>query len=138
MIELDPSPATCDCAVSRTSSPNRSAPRSIRSRRSTRPIEPSVASSTPAATGPPSRPPTVSSSPCTLTACCTAGSAYDPDSGARHLQNVYMEFDDLMARRRVLRGEHQPIPAQPLDRAVLRTPNGVEDGAPADGSPSGS
>ncbi len=40
--------------------------------------------------------------------------AYDPDSGARHLQNVYMDFDDLTARRRVLRGEHKPIPAQPL------------------------
>jgi gamma-butyrobetaine dioxygenase len=38
--------------------------------------------------------------------------AYDPDSGARHLQNVYMDFDDLTARRRVLRGEHKPIPAQ--------------------------
>ncbi|WP_433786396.1 TauD/TfdA family dioxygenase [Actinomycetospora sp. CA-101289] len=38
--------------------------------------------------------------------------AYDPASGARHLQNVYMEFDDLLARRRVLRGEHKPIPAQ--------------------------
>ena len=41
--------------------------------------------------------------------------AYDPASGARHLQNVYMEFDDLTARRRVLRGEHKPLPAQPLD-----------------------
>lgn len=40
--------------------------------------------------------------------------AYDPDSGTRHLQNVYMEFDDLTAQRRVLRGEHKPIPAQPL------------------------
>ncbi len=39
---------------------------------------------------------------------------YDPASGARHLQDVYMEFDDLLARRRVLRGEHQPLPAQPL------------------------
>ena len=40
--------------------------------------------------------------------------AYDPASGDRHLQDVYMEFDDLMARRRVLRGEHKPLPAQPL------------------------
>jgi alpha-ketoglutarate-dependent taurine dioxygenase len=39
--------------------------------------------------------------------------AYDPTSGARHLQDVYMEWDDLMARRRVLRGEHQPPSAQP-------------------------
>jgi alpha-ketoglutarate-dependent taurine dioxygenase len=38
--------------------------------------------------------------------------AYDPGSGARHLQDVYMEFDDLLARRRVLRGEHKPLPAQ--------------------------
>lgn len=36
---------------------------------------------------------------------------YDPASGARHLQDVYMEWDDLMARRRVLRGEHLPLPA---------------------------
>ena len=52
--------------------------------------------------------------------------AYDPASGARHLQNVYMEFDDLTARRRVLRGEHKPLPAQPLDgshgcRSTART-----------------
>ncbi|TCP47271.1 gamma-butyrobetaine dioxygenase [Tamaricihabitans halophyticus] len=38
---------------------------------------------------------------------------YDPASGARHLQDVYMEFDDLLARRRVLRGEHKPLAAQP-------------------------
>lgn len=37
--------------------------------------------------------------------------SYDPASGARHLQDVYMEWDDLMARRRVLRGEHKPLPA---------------------------
>ncbi|MER5672023.1 TauD/TfdA family dioxygenase [Pseudonocardia alni] len=37
---------------------------------------------------------------------------YDPSSGARHLQDVYMEFDDLLARRRVLRGEHLPTAAQ--------------------------
>lgn len=36
---------------------------------------------------------------------------FDPASGARHLQDVYMEWDDLMARRRVLRGEHRPMPA---------------------------
>lgn len=44
-------------------------------------------------------------------------SAYDPSSGARHLQDVYMDFDDLMARRRVLRGEHQPLPAQSPQKA---------------------
>ncbi|TDC88890.1 DUF971 domain-containing protein [Saccharopolyspora aridisoli] len=37
---------------------------------------------------------------------------YDPASGARHLQDVYMEFDDFLARRRVLRGEHMPLAAQ--------------------------
>jgi gamma-butyrobetaine dioxygenase len=37
--------------------------------------------------------------------------AYDPSSGARHLQDVYMEWDDLMARRRVLRGGHEPMSA---------------------------
>ncbi|CAN5513267.1 gamma-butyrobetaine dioxygenase [soil metagenome] len=37
---------------------------------------------------------------------------YDPSSGARHLQDVYMEFDDMMARRRVLSGVHKPVPAQ--------------------------
>jgi alpha-ketoglutarate-dependent taurine dioxygenase len=42
---------------------------------------------------------------------------YDPTSGARHLQDVYMEFDDLMARRRVLRGDHKPLPAQPQEDA---------------------
>lgn len=36
---------------------------------------------------------------------------YDPSSGARHLQDVYMEFDDLMARRRVLAGTHKPVAA---------------------------
>lgn len=39
---------------------------------------------------------------------------YDPASGVRHLQDVYMEWDDLMARRRVLRGEHLPMPATPV------------------------
>lgn len=33
---------------------------------------------------------------------------FDPASGARHLQDVYMEYDDLMARRRVLLGGHKP------------------------------
>jgi gamma-butyrobetaine dioxygenase len=37
--------------------------------------------------------------------------AFDPASGGRHLQDVYMEFDDLMARRRVLLGHHIPAPA---------------------------
>ena len=32
--------------------------------------------------------------------------AFDPTSGDRHLQDVYLEYDDLMARRRVLRGTH--------------------------------
>jgi gamma-butyrobetaine dioxygenase len=40
---------------------------------------------------------------------------FDPESGARHLQDVYMEWDDLMARRRVLRGEHRPLPATMAD-----------------------
>ncbi len=39
---------------------------------------------------------------------------YDPASGARHLQDVYMEFDDLMARRRVLAGTHKPTSAQEI------------------------
>lgn len=37
--------------------------------------------------------------------------SFDPTSGRRHLQDVYMEFDDLMARRRVLLGEHRPTEA---------------------------
>ncbi|CAA9284823.1 MAG: hypothetical protein AVDCRST_MAG54-3930, partial [uncultured Actinomycetospora sp.] len=37
---------------------------------------------------------------------------FKPASGARHLQDVYMEFEDLTARARVLRGAHQPLPAQ--------------------------
>jgi len=40
---------------------------------------------------------------------------FDPVSGARHLQDVYMEWDDLMARRRVLRCEHRPMPAAMAD-----------------------
>jgi gamma-butyrobetaine dioxygenase len=37
--------------------------------------------------------------------------AFDPTSGARHLQDVYMEYDDLMARHNVLSGTHKPVPA---------------------------
>ncbi len=37
---------------------------------------------------------------------------FDPASGARHLQDVYMDYDDLMARRRVLLGQHKPVSAQ--------------------------
>lgn len=36
---------------------------------------------------------------------------FDPESGPRHLQDVYLEWDDLMAHRRVLRHEHLPLPA---------------------------
>jgi gamma-butyrobetaine dioxygenase len=39
-------------------------------------------------------------------------------SGDRHLQDAYMEHDDLMARRRVLRGTHLPLPATPPTPAV--------------------
>lgn len=38
--------------------------------------------------------------------------AYDPSSGSRHLQDLYMEWDDVMAKRRVLRG-HLPRAAWP-------------------------
>jgi alpha-ketoglutarate-dependent taurine dioxygenase len=38
-------------------------------------------------------------------------SAFDPASGARHLQDVYMEYDDLMARHNVLSGMHKPVPS---------------------------
>ena len=37
--------------------------------------------------------------------------SFDPSSGARHLQDVYMEYDDLMARRRVLLDTHKPLSA---------------------------
>jgi gamma-butyrobetaine dioxygenase len=37
--------------------------------------------------------------------------AFDPTSGARHLQDVYMEYDDLMARHNVLSGTHKPTPS---------------------------
>lgn len=36
---------------------------------------------------------------------------FDPTSGARHLQDVYMEYDDLMDRLNVLKGTHKPIPS---------------------------
>ncbi|MEP7089219.1 MAG: TauD/TfdA family dioxygenase [Nocardioidaceae bacterium] len=36
---------------------------------------------------------------------------FDPASGGRHLQDVYMEYDDLMSRRRVLLGQHKPMSA---------------------------
>ena len=42
--------------------------------------------------------------------------SFDPASGARHLQDVYMEYDDLMCRRRVLLGTHKPLPATPVVR----------------------
>lgn len=35
--------------------------------------------------------------------------AFDPASGDRHLQDAYLEYDDLMSRRRVLRGTHVPL-----------------------------
>ena len=38
--------------------------------------------------------------------------AFDPSSGDRHLQDLYMEWDDVMAKRRVLRG-HIPRAAWP-------------------------
>ena len=38
--------------------------------------------------------------------------AYDPASGSRHLQDLYMEWDDVMAKRRVLKG-HLPRDAWP-------------------------
>jgi alpha-ketoglutarate-dependent taurine dioxygenase len=37
--------------------------------------------------------------------------AFDPTSGARHLQDVYMEYDDLMDRYNVLSGTHKPVPS---------------------------
>lgn len=41
--------------------------------------------------------------------------AFDPASGGRHLQDVYMDYDDLMARHRVLLGHHIPEPADGAD-----------------------
>ena len=37
--------------------------------------------------------------------------SFDPTSGARHLQDVYMEYDDLMDRLNVLAGTHKPLPS---------------------------
>jgi gamma-butyrobetaine dioxygenase len=37
--------------------------------------------------------------------------SFDPQSGARHLQDVYMEYDDLMDRLNVLSGTHKPVPS---------------------------
>ncbi len=42
--------------------------------------------------------------------------AYDPRSGDRHLQDLYMEWDDVMAKRRILRG-HLPLEAWPRNIA---------------------
>lgn len=41
--------------------------------------------------------------------------AFDPASGARHLQDVYMEYDDLMDRHNVLSGTHKPTPSTGAD-----------------------
>ncbi len=38
---------------------------------------------------------------------------FEPGTGERHLQDVYMEYDDLMARRRVLLGIHKPLSPTP-------------------------
>jgi gamma-butyrobetaine dioxygenase len=43
--------------------------------------------------------------------------AFDPASGARHLQDVYMDFDDLMDRLNVLSGTHKPRPSNGSDLA---------------------
>ena len=37
--------------------------------------------------------------------------SFDPTSGARHLQDVYMDYDDFIARARVLSGNHIPTPS---------------------------
>lgn len=37
--------------------------------------------------------------------------AFEPESGARHLQDVYMEYDDLVDRYNVLTGTHKPTPS---------------------------
>ncbi|MGB1011652.1 MAG: TauD/TfdA family dioxygenase [Thiolinea sp.] len=42
---------------------------------------------------------------------------YNPASGARHLQDIYIEWADLMAKKRVLRG-HFPISPQPDNQEV--------------------
>ena len=38
--------------------------------------------------------------------------SYDPASGRRHLQDLYLEWDDVMSKRRVLRG-HLPMESWP-------------------------
>ena len=47
---------------------------------------------------------------------------FSPGTGERHLQDVYMEFDDFVARSRVLAGTHLPLSPRPA---------GVRDGVPA-------
>lgn len=42
--------------------------------------------------------------------------AFDPASGGRHLQDVYMEYDDLVARQRVLSGTHVPARSEEVPR----------------------
>ena len=37
--------------------------------------------------------------------------SFDPTSGARHLQDVYMDYDDFMDRLNVLNGTHKPVPS---------------------------
>ncbi len=39
---------------------------------------------------------------------------FEPGTGERHLQDVYMEYDDFMARRRVLMGAHIPRSPAPV------------------------
>ena len=56
--------------------------------------------------------------------------AFDPASGARHLQDVYMEYDDLMARRSVLMRRPQPAPRT----EVTREPSAVSFTAMKDGT----
>ena len=49
--------------------------------------------------------------------------AFDPLSGRRHLQDLYMEWDDVMAHRRVLRG-HLPLDACPTSTASAQRSGG--------------
>ena len=39
--------------------------------------------------------------------------AFDPTAGKRHLQDLYMEWDDVMSLRRVIRG-HRPVSPWPV------------------------
>jgi gamma-butyrobetaine dioxygenase len=48
---------------------------------------------------------------------------FTPGTGERHLQDVYMEFDDFAARERVLRGVH--IPMSPLPAATPADPDAM-------------